>query len=213
MKNSKLKNASFFDKGKSLLLVLILLFITKQGQCQKPTIARNENLGFASSSMISANGYGGMYSPMVYYKKDRRSYFIGPIIQNQKLNFSGVQFNYDYTIAGEDAPGNEADNKNLELFCFVTAAYHYNAMLGKRALWEEHMANSEYEGQVCNLRFKSVEVYGGVGLKIKLFKNFKWVNCLGLGGYSSFNFPGHLYYNANSLGLILKTGISFDFKK
>ena len=213
MKNSKNTSATFFDKGKSLLLVISLLFITKQGLCQKHTIERNENLGFATSSMISANGYGGMYSPMLYYKKDRRSYFIGPIIQNQKLNFSGVQLNYDYTIVGEDVPETQPYNKNLELFCFFTAAYHYNAALGKRALWEEHMANSEYEGNVCNLRFKSVEVYGGVGLKIKLFKNFKWVNCLGLGGYTSFNSPDNLYYKANSLGLILKTGISFDFKK
>ncbi len=200
--------------GKAILTTVVLLGCNEISYSQQKLFNETpSNLGIAVASQISANGYGSEYNPMLYLKNGRKSYFIGPVIQKQKLNVSGVRFNYDYTIVGEDAQGNEAYNKNLELFCFFIAAYHHNALLGKRALWEERMANREYDGDFSKLHFQSIEIYGGFGLKIKLFKNIKWVNCLGLGGYTSFNFPGHLYYNANNIGLILKTGISFDIKK
>ncbi len=213
MKNLKNKNVAILNRAKSILFGLSFLFIAEYGFCQGPVIEHNQNLGFIASGMISANQYGGQYSPMLYYKKTRRTYSIGPIIQNKTLNLSGVQFNYDYTIVGEDAIGNEAYNKNLELFCFITTSYYRNASFGKKAVWEEHMANQGYEGDVCKLRFKSLEFFGGVGLKIKLFKNIKWVNSMGLGSSASFNFPGHLYHDAFNTGLILRTGISIDFKK
>jgi hypothetical protein len=213
MKNSKTKKVTFLNEARSILLGLSFLFITEYGFCQGSSIERNDNLGFIASGMISANQYGGQYSPMLYYKKSRRTYSIGPVIQNKTLNLSGVQFNYDYTIVGEDAIGNEAYDKNLELFCFATTSYYNNASYGKRAVLEEHMANRNYEGDVCKLRFKSIEVFGGMGLKMKLFKNIKWVNSIGLGSSTSFSFPKHLYHDAINTGLIIKTGISVDFKR
>jgi hypothetical protein len=208
MKNLKNKNTM-----KSILLIVSFFFIAEYGFCQGPAITNNENLGFIASTMISANQYGGQYSPMLFYKKNRRTYAIGPVIQNQRMNFSGVQLDYKYTIVGVDVPGDEPYNENIELFCFVTAAYYNNALLGKRAVWEEHMANEGYEGDVCKLRLKSVEVFGGAGLKIKLFKNIKWVNSVGLGSSTAFHLPHHLYHEAINTGVILRTGISIDIKK
>jgi len=212
MKNTNQKNSSPFAKAKLILAAIGLIFTTENAMCQQNTPVRNENMGFSTSAMVSASGYGGRYVPMLYFKRNRQTYFIGPVIQNQKLNFAGFQFNYDYALVGEDAP-TKADNKNVELFCFFTSSYDFRALLGKRALWEEHMANSKYEGDPCKLRFKSVSMYGGIGLKIRILKNLKWINSIGAGGYTSFDFPGNLYYNASNLGLIIKTGISFDFKK
>ena len=204
----------FLLTGKMFLLAMSLLFISHKGLSQyRKYNDHTENIGIAAMSSISANGYGGMYTPMLYYKKDRRTYFVGPVLQNQRLNLSGLQFNFAYTIAGQEARGNEAYNENLELFCFLTSSYYFNAYMGKRTLWEEKRTNSGYEGDLCKLTFKSVEVYGGVGLKLKIFKNCKWINSVGLGGYTSIDFPGHLYYNASNMGLILKTGISYDFAK
>ena len=84
-------------------------------------------------------------------------------------------------------------------------------MLGVKTLWVERMTNRTYDGDFSKLRFSSVEAYTGVGLKIKLFKNWKWVNSVGLGGYTSFNFSHNLYYRANNIGLILKTGVAVNF--
>lgn len=213
MKNLKAVNAIFTNQMRSIFLIVSFLFSTEYGMCQRSAVLHNENLGFIASSMISGNQYGGQYSPMMYYKKDRRTYAIGPVIQNKSLNLSGMKFNYEYTLVGLDAPGDEGYYKNLELFCFVAAAYYYKALLGKRAVWEEHMANQSYEGDVSKLRFKSMEIFGGVGLKIKLVKNIKWVNSVGLGRSESFAFPDHLYHDAINIGVILRTGISFDFKR
>jgi hypothetical protein len=211
MKNLNIQIASPLIQGKLFLAAISFIF-SMNGICQKNMLVKNENIGIGATSMITADGYGGQYSPMVYYKKDRRSYFIGPVIQNKNFNVSGVQFNYDYTLAGEDATENETSNETLELFCFLTIIYQQQALLGSRTLWEESRTKQGYEGNAGKLQFKSLEVYSGIGLKIRLFKNFKWVSSIGVGGYTSFNFPGHMYYNASNLGLIIKTGVSFDLK-
>jgi len=195
------------------LLTACFSLVAQYASCQRRLTANsNENLGVFAGTMISANRYGGQYTPMLYYKKDRGTYAIGPIIQNQKLNLSGVQFNYEFTLANNSI-ADEPQDYNLELFCFLTTAYYHNASLGKAALWEEHMGNKDYEGDPCKLRFKSAEAFAGVGLKTKLPGNFKWVNKIGFGGYGTFNLPSHLYYAGSGLGLTFMTGISFDIKK
>jgi hypothetical protein len=190
------------------LILLTFILIAQYGVCQQSTSSQKGNFGLSASSMSNADGYGVQYLPAVYYKKNRSSYFIAPIIQKQKINVSGVQLNYEYTFLAEG----EADAKRLELFCFATGLYQNKALLGKQALSNESMANPEYIGNPSQLHFKSVEAYAGFGLRIKLFKNVKWVNSIGGGGYGSFNFPGNLYYANHNLGLFLKTGISIDLK-
>ena len=213
MKNLNKKNFTYSAVNKlasktAALMLLSFVLIVQCGTCQQTTSIQKGNFGLAVSSIFNADGYGVQYLPSVYYKKNRGTYFIAPLIQKQKANVSGVQFNYEYTLI---APG-EADAKGLELFCFAAGLYQSNALLGKQALRNESVANSEYVG-ASQLHFKSVEAYTGFGLRIKLFKNVKWVNSIGAGGYASFNFPQHLYYADHNLGLYLKTGISIDLKK
>ena len=213
MKNLKKKNFTYsivnkFTSKTIAIMLLSFVLIVEQGTCQQTASIQKGNIGLAVSSMFNADGYGVQYLPSVYYKKNRNTYFIAPLIQKQKANVSGVQLNYEYTLV---APG-EAYAKGLELFCFAAGLYQNNALLGKQALHNESLANCEYKG-AFQLHFKSVEAYAGFGLRIKLFKNVKWVNSLGVGGYASFNFPQHLNYESHNLGLYLKTGISIDFKK
>ena len=92
--------------GMKFATLFILLCMLQVGMCQKITTAQNKNIGISLSSMISANGYGNQYTPMIYFKKNRRSYSAGPVIQNQKCNFSGFQMGYEYVIVGKDVPEN-----------------------------------------------------------------------------------------------------------
>jgi hypothetical protein len=195
-------------RKKIVLLAVSLVFSLEYGICQQNTPIQKGNFGLAALSIADADGYGTQLLPSVYYKKNRGTYYIAPIIQKQKTNVSGIQLNYEYTLVGEG----EAYAKRLELFCFATGIYQNDALMGKHALCNESMANPEFSDNICQMHFKSVEAYAGFGLRIKLFKNVKWVNSLGGGGYTSFNFPCHLYYAGHNLGMILKTGISIDLK-
>jgi len=213
MKNLNKKTFAYstidkFTAKTAALMLLSFVLIVQYGVCQQYTPIQKGNVGLAISSMFNADGYGVQYLPSVYYKKNRSTYFVAPIIQKQKANVSGVQLNYEYTLVTPD----ETDTRGLELFCFATGIYQNNALLGKQTLHNEGVANPEYLG-ASQLHFKSAEAYTGFGLRIKLFKNVKWVNSIGAGGYASFNFPQHLYYTDHNFGLYLKTGISVDLKK
>ncbi|HXD94409.1 MAG TPA: hypothetical protein VNX01_14480 [Bacteroidia bacterium] len=207
-KNLTNKTVNEFITKKAMSVLLGLVLMVQYGTCQQVSSIQKGNFGLAASSMFNADGYGVQFLPSVYYKKNRSTYFIAPIVQKQKANISGVQLNYEYTFLAED----EADSKGLELFCFATGIYQSNALLGKQALQNESIANPEYSGNVSQLHFKSTEAYTGFGLRIKLFKNVKWANSIGAGGYTSYNSPQHLYYADHNFGLYLKTGISIDLK-
>lgn len=202
--------------GKNRVLLAIFMLISAEYAMSQRGIAlkeNNENFGVMTSLVISADGYGSKCAPALYYKNKRNTWSAGPVIQNCNSSVKGGMLNYFYTLAGKDAVGNECYNESLELFGFISASYYHNASLGRTALKEEKMANADYEGDACKLRFTSVSLYAGVGLKVTIFKNFKFINSIGLGGYKSFHFPPHLYYNDCSLGLTLRTGISYDFAK
>ncbi|HKC67741.1 MAG TPA: hypothetical protein VKG26_05890 [Bacteroidia bacterium] len=206
MKNST-KNKTNAQRKNVLLALVVCMLMVQQGICQ--LVNTKGNFGMAVSSMFNADGYGVQYLPAVLYQKNRNTYLFAAVVQKQKANISGVQFNYEYTVI---APG-EADAKGLEFFVFANAIYQNNALLGKQALQTEYVTHPENSTNVSQIHFKSVETYTGFGLRIKLIKNVKWVNSIGCGGYASFNSPGNLYYANHNFGLLFKTGISVSFKK
>lgn len=177
-----------------------------------PNIYRKTYIGTSFYGQVSANGYGSSYSLMPFIKTGRRSLFAGPVIGKRKFQLSGFQANYTYSLTGPDAPGYIEGMP--ELFVFVNGAYHFNARLGKRTLQEEDCANPfSKELDAASMRFRSIEVYGGVGLRIRFANHFKWVNAVGLGGYHTFDFPEKqgLFYSQRNAGLVLRTGIMYEF--
>ena len=206
-KRNFIKN-NYVQRTNLLLIILGFVLMTQYGIGQQSNIVSKGNFGLSVSGMICADGYGTQYLPTLYYKKNRSCFFAGSIIQKKKANLSGVQLNYEYTLVKED----DAYSGRLELFCFATGLYQNKAILGKQTLHEESVANPEFNENMCEIHFKTMEVYGGFGLRIKLFKNVKWTNSIGGGGYTSFNSPCNLYYATHNFGLILKTGISIDLK-
>jgi hypothetical protein len=195
--------------GKTLLVASFICLLPGAGSSQTDTT--KAVIGINLSSQVSANGYGGSTLPSLYVRYGRRSLFAGPVIQNRNFSVSGVQLHYTYSLTGV-----AAGSKNPyepELFAFISGAYNYKALMGNRTVREEQMANpSSIDNKICERTFKSAELFAGVGLRIKVLKRFQWTNAVGLGGYTSFNFPTamNLYYNASNVGLVLRTGILFD---
>ena len=214
MKTLSIKKFGFLFNKNAFAFIMSLLFHVNYGICQKSCRPYNESIGFNASVMISVDGYGMQYSPTLYYKRDRQLFDVGLLIQSQKHNLSGVQFGYNYTLVGGDAPSDMLTSKRLELFCFISSAYEHRALLGRAIINDEKTANKNLEGvDLCRLTYRSVEIYVGFGFKIKLLKNIKWVNSIGIGAYDSFG--GHRLWcrEQSACGLDLKTGISIEFGK
>jgi hypothetical protein len=195
------------------LVVLLMLFLSSKkmmGQMQLSKL--KDNIGVGLFGQISVNGYGTEYMPTIYYKTGRKTFFVAPTIQKQKANLSGIQITYQYSLTGSEIPGH--DEGELELFVFLTAAYHHNAMLGKITERNDQIANPLFvENGVATYRYSSVEAFGGFGLSIPFLKRFKWTNSVGLGGYTSFNFSSQLYYHSQNIGVTLRTGITMNLNK
>lgn len=191
-----------------LIALFILPFCSKKGTSQIQLPNSKGNIGTGIFGQISTNGYGTEYLPTVYYKKGRSSYFLAPTIQKQKANLSGGEITFQYALTGKEVKNSECE---LELFAFLTAGYHYHAMMGKVTERDEQIADPVYtENKISRAHFNSVEAFGGIGLNIPFLKRFKWTNCIGLGGFTSFDFPSRLYYKGQSAGLIVRTGITMD---
>jgi len=195
--------------GRSLILAIFLFMNTAFAQTESKK--NKVKAGAVLFSQVSANGYGGQTLPMFFMSKGRRSYFLGPTIQNRLFNLSGLQFNYTYALTGPKIAGHDACEP--ELFVFICGAYNFKAYLGKAVLREELLTNPlAEERHVAAMRFRSTEAFAGFGLSFRLFKKFRFTNAIGLGGYHSFGFPdkSSLYYNSSNIGLVLRSGISFD---
>lgn len=196
------------EKNYSSLLKKTIFTIILTGSLNALIGQSGSTWGISACTQVSANGYGGEYNPALFLKKGRMTWFAGPTIQNQKFNVSGGKVAFNYALNDM-----QEDETNLELYAFANAAYHWNALMGRTTLRNEEMSNSEYQGPCFKeITFKSVEVFAGVGLNYRIFKNISWTNAIGLGMNHSFDFPCHLYYQANNVGLMGKTGIVINLK-
>lgn len=200
-----------FSAALKMVIAGSMLFTSAWVSAQQLTERTGCQAGLAVSACVAANGYGTQYVPAFYLRANRQTWFFGPVVQKQKLNLSGFQLNFDYRLAGGD-PDDNCSERTI-LFCFATIAGHSNARMGKQTMGIERLANRSYEGDLYGLRFKSVEGYTGFGVKIKLNDQLQWTTALGVGGYTSFNFPEHLYYSSHNMTLLIKTGFAVDLNR
>jgi hypothetical protein len=203
-----MENYSYMLTKKLFLLSIFFTVIVQNAISQKYPLIPKSHFGISVSGIATADGFGLQFSPSIYYRSNRSSCMLGAIIQKQKMNVSGAQFTFEYTLMKVE----EDELKRLELFCFLSGMYQANALLGKNALWLENRVNPEHSVNTSHFRFKTLEAYLGFGLRTKVCKHIQWVNCIGFGGYKSFEFPDHLYYAKHNVGLICKTGISFGLQ-
>ncbi|MCW3104962.1 MAG: hypothetical protein JWO09_3402 [Bacteroidetes bacterium] len=197
---STLKRSSF------LIIPLLLFFLLGSG-----LQARNRPLayvGIRGAASVSANGFGTILCPSLFYKRGNSTIAFGVAFQKHSFSSSGFQLNYEYTLLDRNA-GCYIDW--LELYSFANLTYYHRATLGKAVCEEEQRSNSELSVDLSQVRLKSLDAYAGFGVRIVLGKNLKWFNGVALGGYSVFNSPEGLFYNSKGLGLLVRTGLSWQF--
>lgn len=166
--------------------------------------------GISCSSNIAANRFGTFFCPSVQYQSGKNTFSIGINIQKERLNTAGFQFDYEYTLLDPCIDFN-CNLDWLELYSFINLGYHDKAFLGKTLCEEELYSNHELTTDPSVLKLNEIHGYAGFGLRIILFKKLKWFNGIAIGGYKVFNAPVELFYNNKGMGLLYKTGLSYNF--
>lgn len=177
-----------------------------------PVLAQSKNIGINCGSTITANRFGTIFSPSLFYRSGKSHFSIGATIQKDKPVPSGFQLGYEYTLM--DPQIDNTCNLNwIELYAFTDVGYYNKAFLGKGACEEEHLTNPELKTDVSKLELKEIHGYIGFGIRTILFRNLKWFNGIAIGGYEVLKTPEDLFYNGKGIGLLLRTGISLEFGK
>lgn len=176
----------------------------------KNKMISQNSMAFGLSSQVAANGYGVEYVPSLIFAHGQNVLNIGASIPKGKARFDGLQVKYERTVTGEAVQDSATC---LELFFFANAAYYHNASLGIQCSQRENMVNPDLSvAQLRSMKFNSLELYTGAGLRIPFLHRFKWVNYVGVGYYNSLTRCCKLYRDPTGLGLFLSTGLSVTIK-
>lgn len=205
-----------------MMLIAFTLF-SYSGKSQTDSQIKKTRVGTSMGVVVTGDGFGKNYNPMLRIGYKRSSFSIGTLIQAKNKNASGLNLNYEYTIFGETErafgsvpPCEEIINPNLDLFVFATAMYQANAYLSNTFIEREKAFAPESSTNFESLRFKSYEGYAGFGLRIKCFNTFKIFGNIGAGGYVSKNASdfdvNDLEHMKKTCVLIMKAGISYSIK-
>ena len=209
MKNKNLKFAEKAQQSFKGICILALSLCLNNSLLSQD---KHEKFGISATSSISSDGFGTMYTPGVFYQKNNCKIELGMNIQKRKLNISGMQANFEYTLF-DDSKGCYEKNLagDLELFVFSTIKYSSSAYLSTSQIKIEKMIGKDNNISYENLKYTAVEGSVGVGLKIKLSNKLKFNNSIGLAGWKTLEGENGLYRDYNGVSISLTTGLSYDF--
>jgi hypothetical protein len=193
----------------SVILCLSALLLTNGLKAQFKV---KGNAGIRGSGTLSANRCGTILSPSLFFISGKSTVLAGVTMQRDRRHVSGFQLGYEYTLLDPDV-NPDCNLSWLELFGWINGSFHRNIYLSKSMCEEQRRGNPELSVNVEELTFETVEAYGGFGVRIDLLRNLKWFNAIGIGAYNVFNPHPDLYYNKNGVGLMLRSGLSYQFCK
>lgn len=170
------------------------------------------NVGVGASSTVGGCGFGTIYNPSIHVSKGPLQIELAASIQKRKLNLTGAQLTFEYNIF--DGCNNTFDKfarEGFQVFLFTSANYNQGAYLGKSQLKVEKRVASDSEVNFDALRYNTVDMTAGFGVKVQFLKNFKWVNSVGFNGWKTLQGEKATYREYASFCLKLKSGVTYDF--
>ncbi|MBC7864001.1 MAG: hypothetical protein IAF38_13575 [Bacteroidia bacterium] len=225
MKNNYSSSTAFSSKESKRNLkriitafVVLIFLLPFNNKAQVKTIRdfAPADKGLRMSFFVSAAGFGGLTSPQFYYEQKKLQVFAGPVLQKGFKHLSGGMFGCEYSVTGTEQ---KRDNDwatyeyatNMQLFFFANAIVQRTALLSKmNADIEERVALREGT-PIGIVRLKTLELYGGFGVRVNCLKSLKWIGSIGIGGYYTAKNSYNLYREKTALGIILNTGLSWSF--
>jgi hypothetical protein len=208
------KPGNFFTWCIFIICISLFLSIGKtKAQSILPIKKQSLKFGLNAYSAFTGSGIGTFYNLGVYVAKKRNLFSAGITVNKTNASISGINANYECTVMGDNFEYN-SDNyyENIDIFAFSSAFYRPFCTLTKQMLAMENNKGSDFRKTLENTKIKTIEGYFGFGVRIKISKCIKWVNCVGFGGYYSCNRPmGLISGDKSQTSLIFKTGLSFRF--
>jgi hypothetical protein len=195
------------------IIWLLMVLFPSDANAQRANFKNHndQNFGVRISLIGSASGLGSFYCPQLYYSRNRFTFLGGPMVQFRKKNISGAIAGAEYSVIGKK--NNDWLNPAKEcadLFFFATAVYQDAAYLSNTNVRVESRYGKETGVAYDKLKVKTVELYGGFGIKAEFLPHLQWTGSIGLGFYSSGKSSAALYRDNTGLGLILRTGFIYS---
>jgi hypothetical protein len=157
-----------------MMLVVILMTASLSGSAQ------NAFLSLQIARDISGSGLGGNVCPNIAFTYKKHTLGAGPNFQRRKMNYSGMQYNYRYSVA-------KNKNEKLELYFSGNVIMHNAAYMSKGNIEIEEGCHKETKGKYDDKTFKVFEAYAGIGLKVNFTKNLNAACSSGIGMYHTCN--------------------------
>jgi hypothetical protein len=169
--------------------------------------AQKSNFSFRIGRDISGNGLGGNICPSIALTKNKSTYSIGPNFQRRKMNLTGAQANYSYSVATNY-------NQKLELYFSGSFTFQTSAYMSKENIELEKSCHKEGPTDYDNLRFNVIEGYGGIGLRFNPAKTFSVGFTSGLGVFDTLNknYDREMYRGKSGFVLRLRVVLIYNFK-
>jgi len=202
-----MKTTSTFIGRITIVIVISLLVLPTSMKAQRFGY-QNSNMkyGIGISESISANGHGAITAFNFKVKKLNKELQIGVNYQNQTKSVAGLNLNLNKYL------GDRYEAQNM--YFSLSFRYFCNCQMSEKLNNQFH--NSEY--LVAIERFKTYEAFVAFGLKAHLSECIYIDNKLGFGVYyndvvgtDNRHIPDDLFREDLGVGLLLSTGIHFEF--
>jgi hypothetical protein len=198
-------------KLKNHILCLGIIFLgLNAASAQTPTFLPDDifigkqSLGFNVSGLTTSSGFGMNLNPSFYFRHQKSLWAIGPNIQSNRMRPTGLQGYFQHDII--------SNLNQFNIFLHFHIMYQHNATLGP-------ISSDQYRniyGYNLTFKHKALEEYIGLGFRKAMSERMSFDMCLGIGAYHVLNAderPNKVPFKSeNDLSLMLKVGMTYDFK-
>lgn len=201
-----MKKAKYLQMLRSYTKI-VLIGVTLITSCIDSS-AQKSYLSFLIARDITGSGLGGNVCPSIALTHNKNTLSIGPNFQRRNFNFSGVQANYRYSVATNYSG-------KIELYFSGNLTVHTSAQMSHTNIEIEKSSHSEETFNYEDLRFKVIECYGGIGLKVNPTKKLSTGFSAGFGMFDTLNknYNREMYREKAAVALQLRFILIYNFKK
>ncbi len=163
----------------------------------------NTNYGINIAGAYTGSALGLNLNPSIYYTFRKNLIALGPNIQRERFNLSGIQGYFQHDLA--------SNLSKMNIYYHINLMYHLSADLKPSSSGPNTNINGTAPKQ------NTIENYLGFGLRKNMHEQFYLDTSFGVGTYYTIN--GQDYINnfplrpESDFSLLIKLGITYDFKK
>ena len=198
-----------------LLSGLLVFFLVRSVSAQtemeieKPDsislLSTEKDYGFNMAGVYTGSSLGLNLNPSMYYRFSKNLIALGPNIQRDNFNVSGVQSYFQHDLA--------ANFKKTIIYYHINMLYHVRANLSPVGLIQYR----NIYGQEFNMKYSAFEHYMGFGLRKNLSDHLNFDTSIGAGAYYTMNAeqqPHQVPFRpSDDFSLLLKIGITYGLKQ